>query len=98
MKTLRTMTAHLSHNMAELRLAGRRASGGFARGPIAQLTATAGAVRRMGEPPEESKALRDAIAVAIGQLSVLADRAEGEGADILAFQIAMLEDDALAGA
>jgi phosphoenolpyruvate-protein phosphotransferase (PTS system enzyme I) len=84
--------------MAELRLTGRRASGGFARGPIAQLAVSAGDVRHIGEPPEESKALRDAMVIAIEQLSALADRADEEGAEILVFQIAMLEDEALAGA
>ncbi len=44
----------------------------------------------------ETAALREAITAAIRQLSQLAAGAEDDGAAILAFQIAMLEDDALA--
>ena len=40
--------------------------------------------------------MREAIASALGQLLDLAARAESDGADILAFQIAMLEDETLA--
>jgi phosphotransferase system enzyme I (PtsI) len=49
-----------------------------------------------GEAGDEAKALRGAIAAALGELALLADRAAGDGADILAFQVAMLEDEALA--
>jgi phosphoenolpyruvate-protein phosphotransferase (PTS system enzyme I) len=82
--------------MAELRLTGRFASGGFAAGPVAVLPAFAATSRRSGEPDEEAAALRGAIAAAIGQLSQLAAHAQDDGAAILAFQIAMLEDEALA--
>jgi phosphoenolpyruvate-protein phosphotransferase (PTS system enzyme I) len=82
--------------MAELRLTGRSASGGFAAGPLALLSGFIATSRGSGPPTVEATALRDAIATALGQLLQLARKAEGDGADILAFQIAMLEDDALA--
>ena len=82
--------------MGELRLTGRFASGGFAAGPVAVLSGFAPVSRRSGEPDQEAAALRDAIVAAIGQLSQLASDAEDDGAAILAFQIAMLEDEALA--
>ena len=81
--------------MAELRLSGRAASGGFAAGPVAILWNGAGTVRGGGAPAAETEALRTAIGVAIDQLSKLAAVADSDGADILAFQIAMLEDDSL---
>jgi len=82
--------------MAELRLTGRLASGGFAAGPVALLSGFAPTSRGAGEPDEEAAALRGAIMAAIEQLSRLVARARDDGAAILAFQIAMLEDDALA--
>jgi phosphotransferase system enzyme I (PtsI) len=51
--------------------------------------------RARGAPAEEARALREAMARAGAALAVLMERTEGEGADILAFQVAMLEDDAL---
>src|SRR5277367_7142462 len=81
--------------MAELRFSGRVASGGFATGPLAVLLNAAGGARGAGEPAAEAQALRQAIASALGQLMALAARAESDGADILAFQIAMLEDETL---
>ena len=84
--------------MAELRFSGRVASGGFAAGPLAVLLNAAGGARGAGEPAAEAQALRQAIASALDQLLDLAARAESDGADILAFQIAMLEDETLAEA
>src|SRR5205085_2159993 len=49
-----------------------------------------------GDPTAETAALQDAIASALRELARLAGRTEGDGADMLAFQIAMLEDNALA--
>ncbi len=82
--------------MAELRFSGRLASGGFAVGPLAVLVNAAGAARGAGEPAGEAQALRSAIASALDQLCALAASASSDGADILAFQIAMLEDEMLA--
>jgi phosphoenolpyruvate-protein phosphotransferase (PTS system enzyme I) len=82
--------------MAEQRLTGKAASGGYAAGPLAILAGVAANARTSGEPDSEAAALGEAIATAIEQLSGLAERADGDGAEIIAFQIAMLEDDALA--
>jgi phosphoenolpyruvate-protein phosphotransferase (PTS system enzyme I) len=81
--------------MVELRLIGRAASAGFAAGPLAVMPSIEGN-RAGGEPVAEAHALRRAIAEALSQLSALAAHSRSDGADILAFQIAMLEDDALA--
>jgi phosphoenolpyruvate-protein phosphotransferase (PTS system enzyme I) len=78
--------------MAELRVTGRVASSGFASGPLAVLSNRAGAMRAASDPNVEANALRSAIASAGGQLLDLATKATSDGADILAFQIAMLED------
>jgi phosphoenolpyruvate-protein phosphotransferase (PTS system enzyme I) len=82
--------------MAELRLTGRLASSGFAAGPVALLPGFDATSRGSGEPEVEAAALRGAIIAAIEQLSRLAKRAQDDGAAILAFQITMLEDEALA--
>jgi phosphotransferase system enzyme I (PtsI) len=82
--------------MPAARLLGRPASPGLARGPVVVLAAGGGAARQAGDPAAEAAALRHSIAAAIqslGRLSVIAGEA---GAEILAFQIAMLEDEALA--
>jgi len=84
--------------MAELRVSGRVASGGFAAGPVAVFSTDAGTARLAREPVAETQALRSAIASALEQLGDLAGKAESDGADILAFQIAMLEDEALSEA
>lgn len=84
--------------MAELRIRGRAASGGFASGPVALLRSGARALRGAGEPAAEAAALRAAIASALEQLGGLAANARSDGAEILAFQIAMLEDETLSEA
>jgi len=84
--------------MAELRFTGRVASGGFAAGPLAVLSKSTARVRGVGEPAAEAQALREAIASALGQLSDLAANVSSDGADILSFQMAMLEDETLAEA
>lgn len=82
--------------MVELRLTGRLASAGFAAGPLAVLSSGAVGKRSVGDPIAEAEALHRAVAAALSELSALAGHSEGEGAEILAFQIAMLEDDSLA--
>src|SRR5579863_9629101 len=82
--------------MAELRLTGRVASSGFAAGPLALLLNSNSRNRSVGNPAAESRALHRAIAAALSELSDLAANAEGDGAQILTFQIAMLEADTLA--
>ena len=92
----RVQKANPRMRMAELRLTGRVASSGFAAGPLALLLNSNSGNRSVGNPVAEAQALHRAIAAALSELSDLAANAEGDGAEILAFQIAMLEDDTLA--
>jgi phosphotransferase system enzyme I (PtsI) len=84
--------------VAEIHLTGRAASPGLAIGPVTLLTS--GTTRRMqvGEPAQEAAALQAAIEAATAAIAGLIETVEGEIADILAFQVALLEDDALAEA
>ncbi len=82
--------------MAELRLIGRVASAGFAAGPLALLLSASSGRRSSGGAIAEAQVLHRAIAAALSDLSDLAADSEGDGAEILAFQIAMLEDSSLA--
>jgi phosphotransferase system enzyme I (PtsI) len=82
--------------MAERIHHGRAASPGLAIGPLIRLGGLALVADGPAPPVEEEQRLRAAIARARDELAALAD-AEGElGAEILAFQTAMLEDPALA--
>ena len=76
-------------------LKGKPASRGIFAGPLIRIACEAGARIHSGSEAGERDALDTAIAEAIGELSELAAKIGGEGADMLAFQIAMLEDDAL---
>jgi phosphotransferase system enzyme I (PtsI) len=82
--------------MAERRLPGKLASGGFAAGRVVMPAVGAGERRSKGDPAAEAAALRDALARAVEELGKLAANLDGDAADILAFQIAMLEDQTLA--
>ena len=82
--------------MAELRIVGKPASSGLAAGPLALLSVISATERQKGNPVEEASALRSAMARACDQLERLAANLSDDGAEILAFQIAMLEDEALA--
>jgi phosphoenolpyruvate-protein phosphotransferase (PTS system enzyme I) len=82
--------------MDEQRLVGKPASTGYAVGPVEVLSHAIATVRAAGDRKTETDALSAAIAVAVEELSLLAAQADGSGADIIAFQIAMLEDEALA--
>ena len=84
--------------MAELRLAGRPASPGFAEGAVVRLVEQKSTRVPTGDSQREAQDLKRAIKDALSSISILADRAEGEAADILGFQVAMLDDDALAEA
>ena len=77
-------------------LQGTGASDGLFMGPVRRLRGVVGQRRRCGEPDAESQALLHAISLAVEELAALIERVEGEAQDILAFQLAMLEDDALA--
>src|SRR5882672_184214 len=81
--------------MGEIRLRGRPAAPGFARGPLVTLEARERRRLPSGDPLEEESALRAALAAAAAQLVDLRTQVNGTGADILGFQLALLEDDAL---
>jgi phosphotransferase system enzyme I (PtsI) len=74
---------------------GRPAAPGIAAGPIVRLDRAASSRRPTGDPRREEEDLRAAISAAIAAVTELADSVDSEGAEILEFQIAMLEDDAL---
>ncbi len=78
-------------------LTGRPASPGFAAGPLVVQAERTGGRRRAGTPAEERAALQAALATAAADLATLAAEASGDAADILEFQIALIEDDALSG-
>lgn len=81
-----------------LRLKGLPASAGFAAGPLWRPPALAHAhYRRKNTIAEEIAALDASIEKAIAQTRALVAAAQGEAADILEFQQAMLEDDNFRG-
>jgi phosphotransferase system enzyme I (PtsI) len=82
--------------MALVELAGRSASPGIAIGRTVRLVSAETRARAVGTPDEEAAALRAAIADAASDLTALAEQDSSDGADIIAFQVAMLEDEALA--
>ncbi|WP_426435921.1 phosphoenolpyruvate--protein phosphotransferase [Bradyrhizobium genosp. P] len=80
---------------AGLAYRGRTASIGFARGPFVRIDAGTKGERVAGNLAEEALALRAAIDTASGQIADLAGIAGGEAAQILEFQVALLEDEDL---
>jgi phosphoenolpyruvate-protein phosphotransferase (PTS system enzyme I) len=78
-----------------LRLSGTIASRGFAEGPLQPLAAAMPLIRTSGSPTLEAQALRAAKTRAVAELKELAAATQGPGADMLEFQVAMLDDDAL---
>jgi phosphotransferase system enzyme I (PtsI) len=82
--------------MMEKHYAGRSASPGIALGPLVAFVPRAGTRVASGAVAIEMEALRIALAKALGQLRQLVARSPIETAEILGFQIALLEDDALA--
>ena len=72
---------------------GRTASIGFAHGPFVRVDANTNGERVAGNLAEEALALRAAIDRASGQIADLAGIAGGEAAQILEFQVALLEDE-----
>lgn len=82
--------------MPAIELTGRAAAPGLALGALYRLAERAGPRRVAGTPEEEAAALTTAIASASAALIAIMAEAEGEGADILEFQVAMLADDELA--
>jgi phosphoenolpyruvate-protein phosphotransferase (PTS system enzyme I) len=82
--------------VTELHLTGRPASPGLAIGPVTVLTAAVAERSAVGDPTQEASALRAAIKAAAADITGLIATVQGEAVDILEFQVAMLEDDALA--
>ncbi|MGE3873442.1 MAG: phosphoenolpyruvate--protein phosphotransferase [Parvibaculaceae bacterium] len=78
-------------------LKGRPASDGIFAGPVFFLEDAAAKRRVAGDAETETDAFDAAVAAAIAGLTVLVITAQGDGADMLSFQIALLEDDALLG-
>jgi phosphoenolpyruvate-protein phosphotransferase (PTS system enzyme I) len=77
---------------------GRTASIGFAQGPFVRVDAGANGERIAGTLVDEALALRNAIDTASRQIAELAAMAGGEAAQILEFQVALLEDEDLVSA
>jgi phosphotransferase system enzyme I (PtsI) len=82
--------------VSELRLQGRSASPGLAAGPVVVLAAQTAVRQATGDPVHEAEALRAALKAAAADITALAEHAGGEAADMLGFQLALIEDDALA--
>ncbi|WP_342239078.1 phosphoenolpyruvate--protein phosphotransferase [Inquilinus sp. OTU3971] len=76
-------------------LAGRPAAPGLAIGPVVRLAKSMAARRSSGDPMQETEDLLAAIEAAIADLATLTETAGEDGAGILEFQVAMLEDEAL---
>ena len=82
--------------MTEIHLTGRAASPGLAIGPVTVLMGIVESRRVSGDPAQETVALKAAVEGAAADLAKLIKAEQGEAADILEFQVAMLGDDALA--
>jgi phosphotransferase system enzyme I (PtsI) len=82
--------------VTEIHLTGRAASPGLAIGPVTVLTVAVDSRGTTGDPAQEAAALKAAIEGATAELAELIEAEQDEAADILEFQVAMLEDDALA--
>ncbi len=82
--------------MTEKHFAGRPASPGIALGPLVAFAPEAGTRAASGAADIEAQALRAALAQALSDLRQLVEQSPGETADILGFQVALLEDDVLA--
>lgn len=78
-------------------LKGRPASDGIFAGPIVFLGGSGDKRQPLGDAGSERQAFDEAVALAVAGLASLSETAEGEAAEMLGFQIALLEDDALLG-
>ena len=72
---------------------GRTASIGFSHGPFVRVDAAPNGRRVIGAAKDEELALRAALLSAGRQIASLANAAGGEAAQILEFQVALLDDD-----
>jgi phosphotransferase system enzyme I (PtsI) len=80
-------------NIAGAGYRGRTASIGFAHGPFVRIDGAADGGRSAGTPQDEAAALRTALLAAGGQIATLATAAGGDAAQILEFQVALLDDE-----
>jgi phosphoenolpyruvate-protein phosphotransferase (PTS system enzyme I) len=82
---------------AAQRIEGKSAAPGIALGPLMRLVAATSSARRARSEADEQQALADAIEASRLDLTELAGKVKDEDAEaILAFQIALLEDENLA--
>jgi len=79
----------------KIEIKGRPASPGICDGPILALQRPRLSHRPAQGPKVEAEVFNAAIQSAANALAKIADRTDGDAADILEFQIAMLEDEAL---
>src|SRR5437660_6288132 len=87
---------HRTHRAAQ-RIEGRSAAPGIALGPLVRLSPVQRDARQRQSVAEEHQALIDALTASQEALALLASAAGDDEAEaILAFQIALLEDDSLA--
>jgi phosphoenolpyruvate-protein phosphotransferase (PTS system enzyme I) len=82
--------------MMEKHYKGRPASPGIAMGPLVAFVPCAGVRVASGNVEIETRALRTALASALRELRQLIDQSPKETAEILGFQVALLEDSVLA--
>ena len=83
--------------VTEIHLTGRAASPGLAIGPVTMLTAAvAQRGRRAAIPRRRRRHCGRRLKARAAEIAELIETSQGEAADILEFQVAMLEDDALA--
>ncbi len=80
-------------DIAGLTYKGRTASIGFVQGPFVRVDPAPSLARAVGSAGDEELALRAALETAGGQIASLAASAGGEAAQILEFQVALLEDE-----
>jgi phosphotransferase system enzyme I (PtsI) len=78
---------------ARLAYRGRTASIGFAHGHFVRVNTGTSGTRAAGSAREETEAFRNAVHAASRQIAELATAAGGEAAQILEFQVALLEDE-----
>jgi phosphoenolpyruvate-protein phosphotransferase (PTS system enzyme I) len=93
--TQRRVVLRTAELMPERSFHGRPAAPGLSAGSVFVLEASTGQRESSGDPTLEAGALQNAVAAALAELAALSDEISGDGADMLAFQIAMLEDDEL---
>src|SRR6185437_8030091 len=90
--TSRKRSTDMQQDAARLAYRGRTASIGFAHGQFVRVNAGASGKRAAGSPLEEAEAFRGAVHAASRQIAEVAAAAGGEAAQILEFQVALLED------